>query len=63
MICSSLLELTCLLCFSKHQKNVKLVVYKGFPHGFLNFDVPQGMKEAKETVIDGAAALLELFEL
>lgn len=40
-----------------------MIVYKEFPHGFLNFDVPQGMKEAKETVRDAAAILLELFEL
>lgn len=51
-----------IFCGSQYQPNLKMVVYKEFPHGFLNFDVPNGMKEAKETVRDAAAMLLELLE-
>ncbi|CAD8190351.1 unnamed protein product [Paramecium pentaurelia] len=33
-------------------KDVKIIEYKWMPHGFLSFDVIQGMKEAEQTVLD-----------
>lgn len=27
--------------------DIKMTVYNNMPHGFMNFDVPQGLKEAK----------------
>ena len=38
-----------------------MYVYNEFPHGFLNYDVPQGMTEARETVDDAVSLLEELF--
>lgn len=40
-----------------------MVVYNEFPHGFLNLDFPQGMKEARVPVDDAAELLKELFTL
>jgi hormone-sensitive lipase len=42
------------------QKDVKMTVYPGMPHGFLNYDAPNGMKEAKVCVEDAAGILKEL---
>lgn len=33
------------------------------PHGFLNYDVPQGMPEAKICVSDTAECIKELLDL
>ncbi|KAL4469424.1 hypothetical protein ABPG74_004677 [Tetrahymena malaccensis] len=41
-------------------KDVKMVVYDQMPHGFLNYDAPSGMKEAKQCVQDAADFLKEL---
>ena len=38
-------------------------VYSEFPHGFLNYDMPQGMDEARKTVDDAVVLLEELFAL
>jgi len=37
-----------------------MTVYPGMPHGFLNYDAPNGMKEAKVCVEDAAGILKEL---
>jgi len=37
-----------------------MTVYNGMPHGFLNYDAPSGMKEAKVCVQDAADYLKEL---
>ena len=37
-----------------------MIVYNGLPHGFLNYDAPNGMKEAKICVKDAANFLMEL---
>jgi len=42
-------------------RDIRMVVYKDMPHGFLGYDTPNGgMKEARECIRDGAAILLEL---
>lgn len=41
-------------------KDVKMVVYNQMPHGFLNYDAPSGMKEAKICVRDASDFLKEL---
>jgi hormone-sensitive lipase len=33
--------------YSDLNKDVKMYVYSEMPHGFLNYDAPSGMKEAK----------------
>ncbi|CAK79677.1 unnamed protein product (macronuclear) [Paramecium tetraurelia] len=42
------------------KKDVKLIEYQSMPHGFLSFDIINGMKEAKQTVIDAQNYLLEM---
>ncbi len=38
-------------------------VYSEFPHGFLNYDIPQGMAEARKTVDDAVGLFEELFAI
>jgi len=40
--------------------NAKMTVYNDFPHGFLSFDLPNGMSEAKTCIKDAAGILSEL---
>jgi hormone-sensitive lipase len=40
-----------------------MTVYNDLPHGFLNYDAPQGMKEARTCVDDAANYLDELLKL
>lgn len=39
-----------------------MIVYEGMPHGFLNYDAPSGMKEAKVCVKDAGDMLKELLQ-
>ncbi len=43
--------------------DVKLRVFNGMPHGFLNYDIPNGMKEAKKCIKHGAEMIEELINL
>jgi len=45
------------------EKDVKMTVYNDLPHGFLNYDAPRGMPEAKICVQDAANYLNELLIL
>ena len=38
--------------FRKNKVDVKMIIYNDMPHGFLNYDVPGGMKEAVKCVED-----------
>lgn len=38
-------------------------IYSEFPHGFLNYDIPQGMTEARVAVDDAVVLLEELFAI
>ncbi len=38
-------------------KDVRLKVYEGLPHAFMNFDVPLGLKESRVCVADSLATL------
>ncbi|EGR32534.1 hypothetical protein IMG5_079040, partial [Ichthyophthirius multifiliis] len=49
-----------LFIFSDIKKDAKLYVYSEMPHGFLNYDSPNGMKEAKQCVQDAYLILEEL---
>jgi hypothetical protein len=40
-----------------------LTIYKHFPHGFLNYDNPNAMKEAAECVLGASKVLKELLTL
>ncbi|CAD8149587.1 unnamed protein product [Paramecium octaurelia] len=53
-------SLRLLLKLVQQQKDVKLIEYQSMPHGFLSFDFINGMKEAKQTVIDAQNCLLEM---
>jgi len=44
------------------EKEARMIVYKGMSHGFLNYDVPEGMKEAKICIEDAAKFIKELFD-
>ncbi len=35
-------------------RDAEMIVYDHMPHGFLNYDVPNGMKEAKICVEDAS---------
>ena len=39
-----------------------MIVYKEMPHGFLNYDVPSGMPQSKQCIIDTAELIRELLE-
>lgn len=41
-------------------RNVKIIIYEGLPHGFLSYDVPQGLPEAKICVNDAVDCMKEL---
>jgi len=41
---------------------VRMTVYKGMPHGFLNFDNPLGPRQASEIVREAATMLSDLLE-
>ncbi|CAK62916.1 unnamed protein product (macronuclear) [Paramecium tetraurelia] len=41
-------------------KDIKITEYKWMPHGFLQFDVVQGMKESEQTVLDAQNILQDL---
>ncbi|CAK56639.1 unnamed protein product (macronuclear) [Paramecium tetraurelia] len=43
-------------------KDVKITEYKWMPHGFLSFDVVQGMKEAEQTVLDAQKIIQNLLQ-
>ncbi|CAD8072658.1 unnamed protein product [Paramecium sonneborni] len=49
-----------LLRLVKLKKDVKLIEYQSMPHGFLSFDIINGMKEATQTVIDAQNYLFEM---
>lgn len=42
------------------EKDIKMIIYNDLPHGFLNYDVPQGLKVARKCVDDAANILNEL---
>ncbi|CAD8052530.1 unnamed protein product [Paramecium sonneborni] len=46
----------------KLNKDARLIEYQSMPHGFLSFDVLNGMSEAKQTVIDAQNILYELLQ-
>jgi hypothetical protein len=48
--------------FSTYKRDFKMIIYPGLPHGFLQFDAPQGMKESAITIADAQAILKELLE-
>lgn len=41
-------------------KDAKMFIYPEMPHGFLNYDVPSGMKEARICVQNACRILKEL---
>jgi len=47
---------------TKLKKDVKMVVYTEMPHGFLSYDVPNGMKESKQCILETAAIIKELMD-
>jgi len=47
----------------KLDKDVKMTVYREMPHGFLSYDVPSGMEEAKICIRDAAEMMKELMNL
>lgn len=49
-----------LFYFSNLNVNVKTIIYDEMPHGFLSYDAPQGMSEAKKCVEDAANCIQEL---
>lgn len=49
--------------FSKLKKDIRLMIYDEMPHGFLNYDSPKGIPEAKICVNDAAECIRELIYL
>jgi len=46
----------------KLNKDAKMVVYREMPHGFLGYDLPQGMSEARTCIVDAAKIIQELMQ-
>ena len=42
------------------EKDIKIIQYKNFCHGFLSFDVPGGLKVSVECINDSITCLKEL---
>ena len=48
--------------YRKLQHDAKMIVYKEMPHGFLNYDVPSGMPQSKQCIIESAELIRDLLE-
>jgi hormone-sensitive lipase len=46
----------------KLKKDAKLIVYQHMPHGFLSYDVPNGMAESKLCIAETAAIIKDLMD-